>query len=117
MENIITRQSTASLKEKASFSTTTSTYLLLNKKKSGTYQPYVDYARKLTNLSKMYQPDLKYHGDDDSLGFKFNIFMELCEKSGVSEMLYDKAYSIMLKDPALAHCYCISANGQRNILC
>ncbi|KHJ34341.1 putative glycosyl [Erysiphe necator] len=76
-------------------------------------QPLPDYSRELANLSKMYEPDLKYRGDDNTFDFKLNIFLELCEKSGIPEQLYAKAYSTILTGPALTHYYSITSNGHR----
>ena len=73
--------------------------------------PPADYSRELSNLSKMYEPDLKYHGNDDSFDFKLNIFMELCEKSAISEPINARAYLTMLSGSALTNYYSTTSNG------
>ncbi|KHJ35289.1 putative glycosyl [Erysiphe necator] len=97
-------------------STSNKTQLTSNHPSSSQFsisQPAPDYARELVNLSNMYEPDLKYRGDDDSFDFELNIFLELCEKSGLPEEIYAKAYSTMLTGPALTHYYSITSNGHR----
>lgn len=76
--------------------------------------PITGYGRELSNLAKMYGPELKYQGEGDSFDYKLNIFMELCEKADVPELLYAKAYSIMLSGSALTHYFSVTSNGHRS---
>lgn len=75
--------------------------------------PTIGYSRELSALSKMYDPDLKYHGDNDSFDFKLNIFFGLCNKADIPEPLYGKAYSTILSGPALTHYYSVTSNCTR----
>lgn len=60
----------------------------------------------------MYEPELKYSGENDNFDFKISIFLELFERSEISEQLFHKAYSTMLSGPALTHYYSTRQNNK-----
>ena len=59
-------------------------------KKPSEFSAYLTtgYSKELSSLAKMYGPELKYQGEGDSFDYKLNIFMKLCEKADVPELLY-----------------------------
>ena len=53
----------------------------------------------------MYTEERKYGGDGDSFDYKYNIFIDLCEKAELLIDVYFKAFSIILKGAALKYYY------------
>jgi hypothetical protein len=54
---------------------------------------------------KLYTKEKKYGRDGDSFDYKYNVFIDLCEKAELPIDAYFKAFSIMLKGAALKHYY------------
>jgi hypothetical protein len=54
---------------------------------------------------KLYTEEKKYGGDSDSFDYKYNVFIDLCEKAELLINAYFKTFSIMLKRAALKHYY------------
>jgi hypothetical protein len=53
----------------------------------------------------LYTKEKKYGGDGNSFDYKYNIFIDLCEKAELLIDAYFKAFFIMLKGAALKHFY------------
>jgi hypothetical protein len=53
----------------------------------------------------LYTEEKKYGGDGNSFDYKYNIFIDLCEKAELLIDAYFKAFFIMLKEAALKHYY------------
>jgi hypothetical protein len=51
----------------------------------------------------LYTEKKKYGGDGDSFDYKYNIFIDLCEKAELPIDAYFKAFFIMLKGAVLKH--------------
>lgn len=64
-----------------------------------------DQGPNLIGLTKLYTEEKKYGGDGDSFDYKYNIFIDLCEKAELPRDAYFNAFSIMLKGAALKHYY------------
>ncbi len=59
----------------------------------------------LINLAKLYTDEQKYSGDNDTFDYKFNIFLDLCERTDVPPDIHIKAFPTMLKGAALNYYY------------
>ena len=64
----------------------------------------IGHDRKLSNLVKIYTNDVKYSGHNDSFTFKLTIFHNTCFRAHVPPEAKIKAFSIILKGPALDNC-------------
>jgi hypothetical protein len=53
----------------------------------------------------LYTEEKKYGGDGNSFDYKYNIFIDLCEKAELLIDAYFKAFFIMLKRAVLKHYY------------
>jgi hypothetical protein len=53
----------------------------------------------------LYTEEKKYDGNSDSFDYKYNVFIDLCEKAELLIDAYFKAFFIMLKEAALKHYY------------
>lgn len=85
-----------------------------------TVYPLPGYDKELAFLSKLIEPSLRYHGDNDTFDFKLKIFLDMRDKAGIPELFYAKAYSIILTGPALIHYYILTDEvhrGNFDILC
>jgi hypothetical protein len=54
---------------------------------------------------KLYTKKKKYNRNSNSFDYKYNIFIDLCEKAELLINAYFKAFSIMLKRAVLKHFY------------
>jgi hypothetical protein len=77
-----------------------------------TYQPK-DQGPNLIALTRLYTEDKKYGGDGDSFDYKYNIFIDLCEKAEIPRDTYFKAFSTMLRGAALKHYYTVCRPNPR----
>lgn len=59
------------------------------------------YNRKLSNLMKIYNDNIKYSGYNNSFIFKLAIFHNICFKTNVLLKRKMKVFSIILKNLAL----------------
>jgi hypothetical protein len=59
----------------------------------------------LINLAKLYTDEQKYSRDNDTFDYKFNIFLDLCERTDVPPDIHIKAFPTMLKGAALNYYY------------
>ena len=65
-----------------------------------------DPARDITNLVKLYSSEEKYSGEGDSFETSLTSFNNYCSQISLSDdKIKAKAYSVMLKGPALRHFY------------
>lgn len=72
----------------------------------------------MISLARIYTDDLKYSGEGESFDYKYNIFIDLCEKVEIPSEAYFKAFSTMLKGTALKHYYTsIKPNPRITQLC
>jgi hypothetical protein len=71
-----------------------------------------EYGRELSNLAKLYTDENKYSGENDNFDYKFNVFIDLCGRAGVSRQAIDKAFPTMLKGLALDYFYSNCKNCQ-----
>ena len=62
-------------------------------------------AKELSNLTRMYNKDMKYNGENDGFDYKLTIFRDLCDRTDIPSQLFAKAYPTMLIGPALSHYY------------
>ena len=60
--------------------------------------------KELSNLAKIYTDDVKYSGHNDSFTFKLAIFHDTCLRAHVPSEAKMKAFSTILKGPALDNC-------------
>ncbi|RKF65586.1 integrase and RNaseH domain-containing protein, partial [Golovinomyces cichoracearum] len=72
-----------------------------NDNRSDTFQQGATIVKALTDLGKLYSDsDNKFGGERyDVLDTKLKIFKELCQKAGIPQNMYHKAFFTMLKGP------------------
>ena len=71
------------------------------------------HSKELAALSKMYTSDTEKYGGSptESLSYKFNIFMDLCNRAEISSEILPTAFPTMLKSMALEHYYSSCPSG------
>ncbi|RKF54613.1 integrase and RNaseH domain-containing protein [Golovinomyces cichoracearum] len=87
-----------------------------NDNRSDTFQQGATFAKALTDLGKLYSDsDNKFGGERyDVLDTKLKIFKELCQKAGIPQTMYHKAFSTMLKGCAQTLYYDHITEGNLN---
>jgi len=73
------------------------------------------YGKELAMLLKMHGEEHKYSGENDNFDYKYQIFLDSCDRAGVPQEALMIAFPTMLKGPALDFFYANKIKGYKRI--
>ena len=73
------------------------------------------YGKELAMLLKMHGEEHKYSGENDNFDYKYQIFLDSCDRAGIPQEALMIAFPTMLKGPALDFFYANKIKGYKKI--